>query len=62
MHDPREQHLVAIKRILCYLKGTLCHGLQLYSSSSDSMVTYIGADWVGCPDTRHFMAGFYVFF
>jgi hypothetical protein len=27
MHDPREQHLVAIKRILCYVKGTLSHGL-----------------------------------
>jgi hypothetical protein len=29
MHDPREQHLVAIKRILRYVKGTLPHGLQL---------------------------------
>jgi hypothetical protein len=27
MHDPREQHLAAIKRILCYVKGTLSHGL-----------------------------------
>jgi hypothetical protein len=27
MHDPRKQHLAAIKRILCYVKGTLSHGL-----------------------------------
>jgi hypothetical protein len=27
MHDPREQHLTAIKRILHYVKGTLSHGL-----------------------------------
>jgi hypothetical protein len=30
MHDPREQHLAAIKRILRYVKGTLSHGLQLH--------------------------------
>jgi hypothetical protein len=27
MHDPREQHLAAIKHILRYVKGTLSHGL-----------------------------------
>jgi hypothetical protein len=27
MHDPREQHLAAIKRILRYVKGTMSHGL-----------------------------------
>ena len=29
MHDPREPHLVALKRILCYLQGTLDLGLLL---------------------------------
>ena len=38
MHDPREQHLAAIKRILRYVKSTISHGLQLYSTSSDSMI------------------------
>jgi hypothetical protein len=51
MHDPREQHLATIKRILRYVKGTLSHGLQLHLSSPASMVTYIDADWAGCPDT-----------
>jgi hypothetical protein len=27
MHDPREQHLASIKRILRYVKGMLSHGL-----------------------------------
>jgi hypothetical protein len=27
MHNPREQHLAAIKRILPYVKGMLSHGL-----------------------------------
>jgi hypothetical protein len=38
MHDPREQHLAAIKRILRYVNVTLSHGLQLYSYSPASMM------------------------
>ncbi|XP_010430737.2 PREDICTED: uncharacterized protein LOC104714976 [Camelina sativa] len=26
MHDPREPHLNALKRIICYIKGTITHG------------------------------------
>ncbi|GKG07070.1 hypothetical protein Tco_0330039, partial [Tanacetum coccineum] len=33
MHDPREPHLLALKRILRYVRGTLDYGLQLFSSS-----------------------------
>jgi hypothetical protein len=29
MHDPREPHLTAMKRTLCYLWGTLDYGLLL---------------------------------
>jgi histone deacetylase 1/2 len=61
MHDPRKQHLAAIKRILHYVKGTLSHGLQLHSSSPASMVTYTDADWAGCPDTRRSTSGFCVY-
>lgn len=30
MHDPREPHLLALKRILHYLQGTLSHGLFFF--------------------------------
>ncbi|GJR00192.1 ribonuclease H-like domain-containing protein [Tanacetum coccineum] len=33
MHDPREPHLNAIKRVLCYLRGTTDLGLQLFWST-----------------------------
>ncbi|GJY34362.1 ribonuclease H-like domain-containing protein [Tanacetum coccineum] len=33
MHDPREPHYTALKRILRYVRGTLDHGLQLRSTS-----------------------------
>ncbi|GJS65305.1 ribonuclease H-like domain-containing protein [Tanacetum coccineum] len=49
MHDPREPHLSALKRILRYVQGTLNYGLQLFSSSTTDLVAYSDADWAGCP-------------
>jgi len=61
MHDIREPHFQALKHILCYLKGTLDHGLPLYPSQVDGLVAYADADWVGCPDTRKSISGYCVF-
>ncbi|GJV47025.1 ribonuclease H-like domain-containing protein [Tanacetum coccineum] len=52
MHDPREPHFSALKRILRYVRGTLYYGLQLFSSSTTDLVAYSDADWAGCPTTR----------
>ncbi|GJX11351.1 ribonuclease H-like domain-containing protein [Tanacetum coccineum] len=52
MHDPREPHFSALKRILCYVRGTLEYGLQLFSSSTTDLFVYSDADWAGCPTTR----------
>nr|GEW49254.1 hypothetical protein [Tanacetum cinerariifolium] len=52
MHDPRKPHLATLKRILRYVQGTLDLGLQLYASSTTSLVGYTDADWTGCPSTR----------
>jgi hypothetical protein len=51
MHDPREPHLMAMKRILRYLQGTPDYGLLLRRSSSSDLVVYTDANWAGCPDT-----------
>ncbi|GJT94280.1 ribonuclease H-like domain-containing protein [Tanacetum coccineum] len=40
---------------------TLDYGLHLYSSFITSFVGYTNADWVGCPSTRQFTFGYYVF-
>ncbi|GKA55513.1 ribonuclease H-like domain-containing protein, partial [Tanacetum coccineum] len=61
MHDPREPHLAALKRILCYVRDTLDYGLQLYSSSTSSLVAYSDVDWAGCPTTRRSTLGYGVF-
>jgi hypothetical protein len=62
MHDPREPHLVALKRLLRYLRGTIDYGLLLHRSTSSELVVYTDADWAGCPDTRRSTSGFAVFF
>nr|GEW78327.1 hypothetical protein [Tanacetum cinerariifolium] len=59
--DP-EPHYTALKRIVCYIRGTLDHGLLLYRSTTTQLVAYSDADWVGCPATRHSTSGYYVFF
>jgi hypothetical protein len=61
MHDPREPHLTAMKRILRYLRGTPDLGLMLHRSSGSDLVAYTDADWAGCPDTRHSTSGYAVF-
>ncbi|GKA94790.1 ribonuclease H-like domain-containing protein [Tanacetum coccineum] len=33
MHDPRDPHFTALKRILRYVRGTIDHGLQLYCNT-----------------------------
>ncbi|GJR95146.1 ribonuclease H-like domain-containing protein [Tanacetum coccineum] len=47
MHDPREPHFSALKRILRYIRGTMPYGLQLFSSTTSSLVAYSDADWAG---------------
>jgi hypothetical protein len=61
MHDPREPHLAALKRLLRYLRGTIDYGLLLHRSTSDELVVYTDADWAGCPDTRRSTSGYAVF-
>ncbi|GJT08687.1 ribonuclease H-like domain-containing protein [Tanacetum coccineum] len=45
MHDPREPHFSALKRILRYVRGTLDYGWQLFSSSATDLVAYSDVDW-----------------
>ncbi|GJS23641.1 ribonuclease H-like domain-containing protein [Tanacetum coccineum] len=47
MRDPRAPHFSALKRILRYVRGTLDFGLQLYASSTRSLVAYSNEDWAG---------------
>ncbi|GJQ96015.1 ribonuclease H-like domain-containing protein [Tanacetum coccineum] len=61
MHNPREPHLNAMKRVLRYLRGTTDFGLQLFWSTTSQLIAYSDADWAGCPATRRFASGYCVF-
>ncbi|XP_021775243.1 uncharacterized protein LOC110739098 [Chenopodium quinoa] len=61
MHDPRESHYDALKRILRYVQDTINHGLHLYPSTSHRLITYTDGDWGGCPDTRRSTSGYCCF-
>jgi hypothetical protein len=61
MHDPREPHLAALKRLLRYLRGTVDYELLLHRSTSSELVVYTDADWAGCSDTRRSTSGYAIF-
>nr|GEU64148.1 ribonuclease H-like domain-containing protein [Tanacetum cinerariifolium] len=41
MHDPREPHLAALKRILRNVQGTLEFGLQLYAAEAEGVANVV---------------------
>ena len=45
--DPRESHLMAIKRIFRYLKGTLNLGIWYPRDSGFDLICYSDADYAG---------------
>ncbi|PRQ35279.1 putative RNA-directed DNA polymerase [Rosa chinensis] len=62
MSQPRLPHLVAVKRILRYVKGTLGHGLSFAPQHQPvHLFAYSDADWAGCPDSRRSTSGYLVY-
>nr|GEZ97748.1 ribonuclease H-like domain-containing protein [Tanacetum cinerariifolium] len=58
------QYLTFTRPDITYVvqQGTLDYGLQLFSSTIDSLIAYSDADWAGCPTTRRSTSGYCVFF
>jgi len=47
MHDPKEEHMHALKCILRYIQGTIDFGLHLYKSNINKLLSYqmqVGVD------------------
>ncbi|RVW74747.1 Retrovirus-related Pol polyprotein from transposon RE1 [Vitis vinifera] len=62
MHNPGEQHMNAIMRILRYLKNAPGKGI-LFAKNVDhqSIEVYTDADWVGAVDDRRSTSGYFTF-
>nr|GFA06233.1 retrovirus-related Pol polyprotein from transposon TNT 1-94 [Tanacetum cinerariifolium] len=48
---PTEKHVLAVKRIFRYLRGTVHRGLWYPKDSSIALTTFADADHAGCQDT-----------
>ena len=60
MSKSTQDHLMAAKRILRYLKGTLHNGIH-FQPGSLALSTYCDSDWAGDPLDRKFNIGMVVF-
>ncbi|GJV13849.1 retrovirus-related pol polyprotein from transposon TNT 1-94 [Tanacetum coccineum] len=48
---PTEKHLKEVKRIFCYLRGTVNMGLWYTKDSDFELTGFLDADYAGCKDT-----------
>ncbi|GJU93204.1 hypothetical protein Tco_1317960 [Tanacetum coccineum] len=57
--NPKESHLIVVKRIFRYLKGTPCFGLWYLKCSGFDLKGYSNSDYAGCNMDRKSTAGAY---
>jgi hypothetical protein len=56
-YDPKQSHLVAVKRIFKYLKGTMTYGLWYPKNQNFQLTSYSDADWANYVDERKNTSG-----
>jgi hypothetical protein len=54
---PKKSHVLVVKSILRYLKGTKEFGLWYPKGKDLSLFSYTDADWAGCIDDRRSTSG-----
>ena len=54
---PKQSHLVSVKRIFKYLKGTMNYGLWYHRNQNLYLTAYLDADWENCLDERKSRSG-----
>ena len=55
--SPRESHLIAVKRIFRYLKGTPTLGIWYPANNASTLVAFSDSDYAGCKMTRKSTSG-----
>jgi histone deacetylase 1/2 len=61
LHEPRDTHWTAVKRILRYVQLTVSHGLSLRPSPARLLSAFSDADWAGDSDDRRSTGGYAIF-
>lgn len=58
MENPRESHMLAVKRILRYVQGTSVLGIQYKRSDARELVGCVDSDYAGDEDDRRSTSGY----
>jgi hypothetical protein len=61
MHNPKEEHIETVTRILKYLKGTPGKGITFGKYGHANIEGYSDADWAGNVVNRKSTAGYFTF-
>ena len=61
-HDLSNDHWLALKRVLRYLKGTIQFGLCFSKNSDSQLRVFTNVDWASCLDDRRSTTGYVIFF
>ncbi|KAF5462462.1 hypothetical protein F2P56_018466, partial [Juglans regia] len=61
MHQPKEPHWQAVKRILRYLKHTISFGLYFSNQTDQALHSFSDADWAGDSDDRRSESAYCIF-
>ena len=51
--NPRDSHLLAVKKIIKYMSGTTYYGLLYTGDKTTSLVDYCNVDWAGSSKDRN---------
>jgi len=54
-------HMKVVKRLLCYLKRTLVHGLQLSRATNLSLIAFCNSDWARDTHNRKSTASYLIY-
>jgi len=60
MQAPKEEHMDAARRVICYIKGTAGQGLFLPKNSKLELVGCCDSDWGACPITQQSLTGYFI--
>jgi hypothetical protein len=61
MHNPSEEHMEAVMRIIRYLKGAPGRGIQFKKNGHLDVMGYTDADWAGSITDRRSTAGYFTY-
>ena len=61
MHNPAEEHMEAVMRIIRYLKGTPGRGIKFIKHGHTEIIGYTDTDWAGNIIDRKSTAGYFTF-